>query len=78
MPQSENRAAYGVVNVKRFTAGNNAYKEIRNVVTKLHGEGISEQQIMAYLDKRYVQGEITARQVEQIMAELNLGGYNMG
>ena len=58
--------------------GNNAYKEIRNVVTKLHGEGISEQQIMAYLDKRYVQGEITARQVEQIMAELNLGGYNMG
>ena len=60
------------------SGGNNAYNQIRNVVTKLHGEGISEQQIMAYLDKRYSQGDITAAQVEQIMAELNLGGYNMG
>lgn len=60
------------------SGGNNAYNQIRNVVTKLHGEGISEQQIMAYLDKRYSQGDITAAQVEQIMAELNLSGYNMG
>lgn len=60
------------------SGGNNAYNQIRNVVTKLHGEGISEQQIMAYLDKRYSKGDITAAQVEQIMAELNLGGYNMG
>ena len=73
MMQNAGFSQYGAA-----SGGNSAYNQIRNVVTKLHGEGISEQQIMAYLDKRYSQGDITAVQVEQIMAELNLGGYNMG
>lgn len=56
--------------------GTNQYTQIRNVVTKLKQDGISEQQIMAYIDEMYKKNGINASQVEKIMAELNLGGYN--
>lgn len=57
-------------------SGTNQYTQIRNVVTRLKQDGISEQQIMAYIDEMYKQNKITASQVEMIIAELNLGGYN--
>ena len=57
-------------------SGTNQYTQIRNVVTKLKQDGISEQQIMAYIDEMYKKNKIAASQVEMIIAELNLGGYN--
>ena len=57
-------------------SGTNQYTQIRNVVTKLKQDGISEQQIMAYIDEMYKKNGINASQVEKIMADLNLGGYN--
>ena len=57
-------------------SGTNQYTQIRNVVTRLKQDGISEQQIMAYIDEMYKKNKITASQVEMIIAELNLGGYN--
>ena len=55
------------------TAGANA---IYNMARSMKTSRATDAQIMSYINQQYEAGNLNVGQVEQLMAELNLGGYN--